>query len=75
MLPSCCAAAQRPIAAEVGPEAIGDATRAHQELKREGNDADAAYAAYWLANAHYQLDNPAEARAIGHQILADVRAG
>jgi tetratricopeptide (TPR) repeat protein len=56
-------------------DAIGDAVRAQQELKREGNDADAAYAAYWLANAHYQLDNPAEARAIGHQILADVRAG
>jgi tetratricopeptide (TPR) repeat protein len=56
-------------------DAIADATRAHQELKREGNDADAAYAAYWLANAHYQLDNPGEARAIGHQILAEVRNG
>jgi tetratricopeptide (TPR) repeat protein len=56
-------------------EAIADATRAQEELKRGGNDADAAYAAYWLAYAHYQLDNPAEARAIGHQILADVRAG
>ena len=56
-------------------EAITDAARAQQQLKREGNDADAAYAAYWLANAHYQLDNPAEARAIGHQILAEVRAG
>jgi tetratricopeptide (TPR) repeat protein len=56
-------------------EAIADATRAHEELKRAGHDADAAYAAYWLANAHYQLDNTAEARAIGHQILAEVRAG
>lgn len=56
-------------------EAIADATRAHEDLKRAGIDADAAYAAYWLANAHYQLDNPAEARAIGHQVLAEVRAG
>jgi tetratricopeptide (TPR) repeat protein len=56
-------------------EAISDATRANEELKRTGHEADAAYAAYWLANAHYQLDNTAEARAIGHQVLADVRAG
>jgi tetratricopeptide (TPR) repeat protein len=56
-------------------EAIADATRAYEELRHAGHDADAAYAAYWLANAHYQLDNPAEARAIGHQILAEVRAG
>jgi len=56
-------------------EAIADATRAYEELRRVGRDADAAYAAYWLANAHYQLDNPTEARAIGHQVLAEVRAG
>lgn len=56
-------------------EAIADATRAHQELTRTGREADAAYAAYWLANAQYQLDNTAEARAIGHQVLAEVRAG
>jgi tetratricopeptide (TPR) repeat protein len=56
-------------------EAIADATRAQDDLKHAGLDADAAYAAYWLANAHYQLDNPAEARAIGHQVLAEVRAG
>jgi tetratricopeptide (TPR) repeat protein len=56
-------------------EAIADATRALEDLKHAGLDADAAYAAYWLANAHYQLDNPAEARAIGHQVLAEVRAG
>lgn len=56
-------------------DAIADATVAQQELKRTGHHADAAYAAYWLANAHYQLDNPAEARAIGHQVLAEVRAG
>jgi len=36
---------------------------------------DAASAAYWLANAHYQLSNVVEARAIGHQVLAEVRAG
>jgi tetratricopeptide (TPR) repeat protein len=56
-------------------DAIADATRAQAALKGAGHDADAAYAAYWLAYAHYQLDNPAEARAIGHQILAEVRAG
>jgi transcriptional regulator with XRE-family HTH domain len=56
-------------------EAIADATRAYEELRRAGRNADAAYAGYWLANAHYQLDNPTEARAIGHQILAEVRAG
>jgi tetratricopeptide (TPR) repeat protein len=56
-------------------EALRDATRAYEELKRQGHHADAAYAAYWLANAHYQLNNPAEARAIGHQVLAEVRAG
>jgi tetratricopeptide (TPR) repeat protein len=56
-------------------EAIADATRAAEDLRRAGNEIDAAYAAYWLAYAHYQLDNTAEARAIGHQILAEVRAG
>lgn len=56
-------------------EAIADATSAYEELHQLGHHADAAYAAYWLANAHYQLDNAAEARAIGLQVLAEVRAG
>ena len=56
-------------------EAVRDATPAYEALKRQGRHADAAYAAYWLANAHHQLNNPAEARAIGHQVLAEVRAG
>jgi transcriptional regulator with XRE-family HTH domain len=56
-------------------EAIADATAAYEELKRHGRDTEAAYTAYWLANAHYQLSNVAEARAIGHQVLAEVRAG
>jgi tetratricopeptide (TPR) repeat protein len=56
-------------------EAIADASRAYEDLHASGNQADAAYAAYWLANAHYQLDNPAEARAICRQVLAEVRAG
>ncbi|HET7601373.1 MAG TPA: helix-turn-helix domain-containing protein, partial [Gemmatimonadales bacterium] len=55
-------------------EAIADATRAVNDLQAAGHRADAAYAAYWLANAHYQLDNPAEARALLHQVLAEVRA-
>jgi len=56
-------------------EAVRDATPAYEALKRRGRHADAAYAAYWLANAQHQLNNPAEARAIGHQVLAEVRAG
>jgi tetratricopeptide (TPR) repeat protein len=44
-------------------------------LTNAGQHADAAYAGYWLAYAHHQLDNTDEARALLHQILAEVRAG
>ena len=44
-------------------------------LGRAGRQTDAAYAAYWLAYAHYKLDNTDEARALIGQVLAQVRAG
>jgi len=56
-------------------EALGDAAAAYEMLARSGQRADAAYAGYWLANAQYQLDNTDEARALLHQLLAEVRAG
>ena len=56
-------------------EALTDAASAYEALTRAGQQADAAYAGYWLSYAHYQLDNTDEARALLHQLLAEVRAG
>ena len=56
-------------------EALTDAAAAYEALTRAGQQADAAYAGYWLAYAHHQLDNTDEARALLHQLLAEVRAG
>ena len=56
-------------------DALADAAAAYEVLIKAGLPADAAYAAYWLAYAHHQLDNTAEARALLHQLLAEVRAG
>jgi tetratricopeptide (TPR) repeat protein len=56
-------------------EALADAAAAYEALARSGQQADAAYAGYWLSYAHYQLDNTAEATALLRQILAEVRAG
>src|SRR5438132_2329855 len=56
-------------------EALADAAAAYETLAATGEAVDAAYAGYWLANAHYQLDNRDEARALLHQLLAEVRAG
>jgi transcriptional regulator with XRE-family HTH domain len=56
-------------------EALPDAAAAYEALTRSGQQADAAYAGYWLSYAHYQLDNTAEATALLRQILAEVRAG
>lgn len=56
-------------------DALPDAAAAYEALTRAGQQANAAYAGYWLAYAHHQLDNTAEARALLHQILAEVRAG
>lgn len=56
-------------------EALPDAAAAYELLGRAGERIDATYATYWLAYAHYKLDNTAEARALIHQALAEVRAG
>lgn len=56
-------------------EALADAAAAYETLTQAGQQADAAYAGYWLGYAHYQLDNTDEARALLHQLLAEVRAG
>lgn len=56
-------------------DALSDAAAAYEALTRAGQRADAAYAGYWLAYAHHQLDNTQEARALLHQLLAEVRAG
>jgi transcriptional regulator with XRE-family HTH domain len=56
-------------------EALPDAAAAYEALTQSGQQADAAYAGYWLSYAHYQLDNTAEATALLRQILAEVRAG
>ena len=56
-------------------DALPDAAAAYEALTKAGQPAEAAYAGYWLAYAHHQLDNPDEARALLHQILAEVRAG
>ena len=56
-------------------DALTDAAAAYETLRQAGRHVDAAYAGYWLAYAHHQLDNVAESRAIGHQLLAEIRAG
>lgn len=56
-------------------EALPDAAAAYEALTRADEQADAVYAGYWLAYAQFQLDNADEARALLHQLLAEVRAG
>lgn len=56
-------------------QAVSDASMAHEILVKAGMRTDAAYAAYWLAYAHYLLDNLGEARDLVGQVLAEVRAG
>jgi tetratricopeptide (TPR) repeat protein len=56
-------------------DALADAATAYEALTHAGQPVDAAYAGYWLAYAHHQLDNTDEARALLHQLLAEVRAG
>jgi transcriptional regulator with XRE-family HTH domain len=60
---------QRPL------EALADASTAYPVLVAAKRQVDAAYAGYWLAYAHYQLDNIDEARSLIGQVLAEVRAG
>ena len=52
-------------------EAIRVASEADDRLSRAGLRADARRARYWLAAAHHQSDNPAEARLLFEQLLAD----
>ncbi|MEO8639391.1 MAG: helix-turn-helix domain-containing protein [Chloroflexota bacterium] len=56
-------------------EALPDAAQAYEALTQAGQPVEAAYAGYWLAYAHHQLNNTDEARALLHQLLAEVRAG
>ena len=58
-----------------GDEAIRPAAEAAQLFDALGSPADAAWARYWLAGAHYLTDNPAEAQGILLQLLAEERAG
>ena len=59
----------------LGHEAIRPASEAAELFDALAAPADAAWARYWLAYAHHQEDNPAEARGILHGLLADERAG
>jgi tetratricopeptide (TPR) repeat protein len=56
-------------------DALADAAAAYEQLTKARQPVEAAYAGYWLAYAHHQLDNTDEARALLHQLLAEVRAG
>ncbi|HET6649403.1 MAG TPA: tetratricopeptide repeat protein [Candidatus Limnocylindria bacterium] len=58
-----------------GADAIAPATESAELFDQLAAPADAAWARYWVAAAHYQADNPAEARSILQQLLADERAG
>jgi tetratricopeptide (TPR) repeat protein len=56
-------------------EAIRPASEAAELFDVLGAPADAAWAKYWLAGAHYLADNTAEAQGILQQLLAEERAG
>jgi transcriptional regulator with XRE-family HTH domain len=58
-----------------GREAIGPASESDSGFESIGASADAAWARYWLAFAHYQSDNATEARSILQHLLALERAG
>ncbi len=58
-----------------GKEAIAPASEAAELFDAVAAPPDAAIARYWLAGAHYQADNPAEARGILEQLLTEERAG
>ena len=59
----------------LGHQAIRPASEAAELFDALAAPADAAWARYWLAGAHYQEDNPAEARGILQELLAADRAG
>jgi tetratricopeptide (TPR) repeat protein len=56
-------------------DALSLATEAAELFRSARREAEASLAEYWVAAAHYQRENVAEARAILHAILARVRAG
>ena len=56
-------------------EAIRPAAESAELFDAIGAQADAAWARYWLAGAHYLTDNIAEAQSIYQQLLAQERAG
>ncbi|MDQ3691409.1 MAG: helix-turn-helix domain-containing protein [Chloroflexota bacterium] len=58
-----------------GPEAVRPSAEAAELFDGLGASADAAWARYWLAGAHYLADNTAEAQGILQQLLAEERAG
>src|ERR671914_2850274 len=58
-----------------GAEAVRPAAEAAELFDAIGAEADAAWARYWLAGAHYLTDNTAEAKSIYQQLLAQERAG
>jgi transcriptional regulator with XRE-family HTH domain len=58
-----------------GREAIRPATESAELFDALAAPEEAAWARYWLAFAHYQGDNPAEARGILQELLAADRAG
>src|SRR5687768_3215658 len=58
-----------------GPDAIRPASEAAELFDALGAPADAAWARYWLAFAHYLADNAAESQGILLQLLAEERAG
>jgi transcriptional regulator with XRE-family HTH domain len=58
-----------------GGDAIRPAAEAAELFEALGSPADAAWARYWLAAAHYHDDNPAEARSITQELLAAERSG
>jgi transcriptional regulator with XRE-family HTH domain len=58
-----------------GRDAIRPAAEAAELFDGLGSPADAAWARYWLASAHYKDDNPAEARSILQELLAAERGG
>ena len=58
-----------------GEAAIRPAAEAAELFDNIGAEADAAWARYWLAGAHYLTDNTAEAQGIYQQLLARERAG
>lgn len=56
-------------------DAIRPASEAAELFDALSSPADAAWARYWLAGAHYLTDNTAEAQGIYQQLLAQERAG